>query len=96
MSYLWQCAFAGHADASFAQALLARGVQVDGTVQGFETPFATAVRNRCFELAKCLLKNKTNPHVEYSQGLHLESSEPSTALGFLVREQTRPALVAIN
>jgi ankyrin repeat protein len=96
LSYLWQCGFAGHGSGSFAQKLLARGVLVDGTVQGFETPFATAVRNRCFELAKFLLENNANPHIEYSEGLYLESAEPYTVLGFLIREQTRSALAAIN
>jgi ankyrin repeat protein len=96
LSYLWQCAFAGHDDTSFARTLVARGIQVDQRHPGYETAFAAAVRNRCFELARFLLDNGADPNAEFHEGHFLKSLDAATVLGFLIREQTRSALVAID
>ncbi|EXJ85240.1 serine/threonine protein kinase [Capronia epimyces CBS 606.96] len=96
LSYLWQCAFAGHRDGSFARTLLARGVPVDQRPPGYETAFAAAVRNRCFQLAKFLLENGADAHLEFQEGLYLQSSDAATVLDYLIREQTRSALGAIE
>jgi ankyrin repeat protein len=96
LSHLWQCAFAGHNDTSFARELIARGVEVDERLPGYESAFAAAVRNRCFELAKYLLEEGADPNVEFNEGLFLESSIAATVLEFLIREQTRSALATID
>lgn len=96
---LYLCAAAGHGDAYFAEALLSRGTLVNGfenTDREFETPFACALRSRCFGLAKWLLEHGANPHIEYSKGLMIEMSYVSSVLGFLIKEQTRSSLVCID
>jgi ankyrin repeat protein len=96
---LYLCAVAGHSDAYFAEALLARDALVNGFEDAdreFETPFACALRGRCFRLAKWLLEHGANPHIEYSKGLMIEIIYASSVLGFLIKEQTRSSLVCID
>jgi ankyrin repeat protein len=96
---LYLCAAAGHSDAYFAEALLARGALINGFEDNnrqFETPFACALRGRCFTLAKWLLEHGANPHTEYKKGLMVEMKYASSVLVFLIKERTRSSWVCID
>ena len=96
---LYQCAFAEHSDVYFAEALLARGALINGfenTERQVETPFACALRGRCFALAKWLLEQGADPNIEYRKGRMVEMKYSSSVLGFLIKEQTRSSLVCID
>jgi ankyrin repeat protein len=96
---LYVCAVAGHDDPYFAERLLAQGAAINGfeSPEGlFETPFACALRSRCFALAKWLLDHGANPHIEYQKGLMLELEHASSVLGFLIRQQPRSSLACID
>ncbi|KAH0536974.1 hypothetical protein FGG08_006202 [Glutinoglossum americanum] len=92
---LYECASYGNDDPEFAQALIDAGVGVDESLDQYETPFGCAVRNRCFQLAECLLHNKANINFEYSRGLFFESS-PKTVLGHVIVENTVGSLACLN
>jgi ankyrin repeat protein len=96
LTYLYQCAAACHADSSFAEELGCPGVSVDAGPDDYETPFACAVRNRCFALAEWLLKQGADPHKEYQKGLLIDIQVPRSLLGILIMEQARSALVCID
>ncbi|KIW88717.1 uncharacterized protein Z519_10763 [Cladophialophora bantiana CBS 173.52] len=96
---LYLCAAAGHSDAYFAEALHARGALINGfedNSRQFETPFACALRGRCFTLAKWLLEHGANPHSEYKKGLMVEMKYASSVLVFLIKERTRSSWVCID
>ena len=96
LTYLFHCAAAGHSNASYADELVRSGVGVDAGPEGYESPFACAVRNRCFTLATRLLELGADPHREYRKGLLLEARFSSSLLAFLVKEQARSTLVSID
>jgi ankyrin repeat protein len=96
LTYLYECASAGHADSSMAEKLLSKGVPIDASPKDYETPFACAVRNRCFNLASYLLEHGANSHVEYSQGFMFELEYPSSILGVLIKEQSISTLVCLD
>lgn len=97
---LYLCAAAGHSDAYFAKELLDRGATINGfedaESRSFETPFACALRSRCFNLAKWLLEQGADPHIEYSKGIMIEMTYASNVLGFLINERTGSSLACIN
>jgi ankyrin repeat protein len=96
---LYVCAAAGQSDSYFAEALFAGGAHINGfedDEKKFETPFACALRGRCFTLAKWLLDHGANPHIEYKKGLMVEMVYGSSVLGYLLKEQTRPSLACID
>jgi ankyrin repeat protein len=92
-SPVYVCSLAANSDTFFAERILAKspGLPVDSNPRGWETPFALAVRSRCFTLAGFLLQNGSNVNAEFSKALNVTMPYPQTVLGFLIREQTRSA-----
>ena len=86
VSSLYECARGSNDDRRFAQALIDAGVPVDEGPADYETPFACALRRRCFDLAQCLLGNGADVNIEFSQGASLDAGERRTVLGFLIQE----------
>lgn len=96
---LYICATAGQNDSYFAEALSASGAHINGfedAEKKFETPFACALRGRCFTLAKWLLDHGANPHIEYKKGMMVEMMYASSVLGYLLKERTRSSLACID
>lgn len=83
---LYECARSSNDSGIFAQTLIDAGISVDETPENYETPLACALRNRCFELAGCLLDNGANINIEYGHGLSLGNDSPRTILGYLIQE----------
>jgi len=93
---LYECAQSSNDRIEFAKILIDSGVQVDQSPEGYETPFACALRNRCFNLAKCLWENGANVNIEYSDGCFRSSSEPLAVLGHLIAEYTIGSLSCLS
>jgi ankyrin repeat protein len=93
---LYECAQSSNDRIEFAQALIDFGVQVDQRPEGYETPFACALRNRCFNLAKCLWENGADVNIEYSKGRFTSNLEPLTVLGHLIAEYTIGSLSCLS
>jgi len=96
LTYLYECAALGQSSMDFAELLISNGVKVDAGPAHYETPFACAVRNRCFELASYLLGEGADPHVEFSRGLMFEAQYPQTLLAFLIKEQSLSTLACLD
>jgi ankyrin repeat protein len=93
---LYECAQSSNDRIEFAQALIDSGVQVDQSPDGYETPFACALRNRCFNLARCLWENGADVNIEYFDGEFLSSTTSFTVLGHLILEYSISSLSCLN
>jgi len=96
LTLLYKCAQYAHEDIACARALLHAGVKVDDGAAGYETPFACALRNRCFTLAELLREYDADVNMEYGEGSNLESAKPYTVLGHLIREYDMGALACLR
>ncbi|RYP42659.1 hypothetical protein DL767_000028 [Monosporascus sp. MG133] len=96
LTLLYDCALQSHDGVECARTLLRSGVDVDGGPTGYETPFACALRNRCFNLAEFLWENGADINVEYQEGNELASPWPCTILGQLIREYNVGALACLR
>ncbi|MCJ1251626.1 hypothetical protein MMC30_008861 [Trapelia coarctata] len=83
---LYECARGANDSAIFAQILIDAGIGVDQSPANYEPPLACALRNRCFELAGCLLDNGADINIHYGHGLSLLHAPPKTILGYLIQE----------
>lgn len=93
---LYECARSSIDIVEFAQALIDRGVGIDETPRDYETPLGCALRQRCFELTKYLVKSGANINAEYKNGLYVERTSSRTILGYLIEECSIGALVCIK
>jgi ankyrin repeat protein len=93
---LYECARSSNDRIEFAQALIDSGVKVDQSPVGHETPFACALRSRCFNLAKCLWENGADVNIEYTSGDFISSAVSLTVLGQLIREYSISSLSCLS
>ncbi|KAK3385136.1 hypothetical protein B0H63DRAFT_472415 [Podospora didyma] len=93
---LYECARHLHSGTEFASALIEAGVAVNKTPAGYETPFACALRNRCFKLAEFLWDAGADVNIEYSDGGFMSKSANHTLLGNLVAEYNMGSLACLR
>lgn len=93
---LYDCAQSSNDQIEFARLLIDSGVPVDQSPDGYETPFACALRNRCFNLAKFLWENGANINIEYRKGRFLLNTNSLTVLGHLIVEYAIGTLACLN
>jgi len=86
VTLLYECAWVANDEPEFAQALIDHGVMVDEAPTDYESPFACALRNRCFSLAECLLQNGADVNREYKYGLYFSRDRRMSVLGHLLAE----------
>jgi ankyrin repeat protein len=96
VTLLYECAWVANDDPEFAEALINHGVDVNESPSDYETPFGCAVRNRCFRLADCLLRNHADVNREYKAGLFFARERAMTVLGHLVAECSVGTLACLN
>jgi ankyrin repeat protein len=98
VTMLYLCAWTANDDPAFAKLLIGNGVDVgvdDGPVD-YETPFACAVRNRCFKLADFMWRNGADPNAEFNEGLWFSQATKMTLLGHLVSECSISTLAPLS
>ncbi|KEF58404.1 serine/threonine protein kinase [Exophiala aquamarina CBS 119918] len=98
VTMLYLCAWGANDDPAFAELLIAKGLDAnvdDGPVD-YETPFACAVRNRCFRLAELLWRNGADPNAEFNEGLWFSQTTKMTLLGHLVSECSISTLAPLS
>jgi len=93
---LYECARHSHDETRFARMLIDSGVRVDESPAGYETPFACALRSRCFGLAEFLWGNGADVNIEYTDGNCTSTSIPLTVLGHLITEYNIGALACLR
>jgi ankyrin repeat protein len=96
LSVLHCCAEHGFEDLPTIDRFLQQGVEVDKAPLDFETPFASAVTNRCFKLGGLLRQKGADPNALYRQGLFGSATYHSTLLGFLVNENSHCSIPCID
>lgn len=96
LTLLYECAQQSHDGVECARMLLHSGVDVDGSPLNYETPFACALRNRCFNLAEFLWEQGADVNAEFQEGNELLSPWPCTVLGQLIQEYNVGALACLR
>jgi len=96
VTLLYECAWTANDNPAFAQALIDHGVAVNETPKYYETPFACAVRNRCFKLAECLYRNGADLNAEFVDGLFFSRNQEMSILGHLVAECSVGTLMPLS
>jgi len=92
-SALYQCAISSVQDHKLVEELCRKGLGVDDGPPDYETPFALAVRNGCYELAAILRCKGASPNALYSEGYCWKSRNRHTLLFTLLRNNN-PASIS--